>query len=309
MVHSTLADAIPDRLPSFGTFDHIIVKATIDGRTYWLDGTRTGDRLADIGDTPPFRYALPLDPAGAELESIPLLPMSRPIENISIAIDASAGINFPAPYDITVVLRGPAVDQLSTIRNSVSAEQYEELLQSFIMRYTGDRATVTKSQAVLDEEAGTASITGSGLATMSWSFADNRRRYSIDNYIGNTKVLRNRTKTEWKAIPYAMNYPGYYVRKFEMTLPASGEGFEFQGLADISDTIAGYEQARQTTIEDGKLVVSEYWRTARWEVPADEVKAERAKLLKVQSPKLRILTPKDYPPAWLETRQARKTDR
>ncbi|SIN93093.1 Tetratricopeptide (TPR) repeat [Parasphingorhabdus marina DSM 22363] len=308
LVHSTLADAIPDRLPSFGTFDHIIVKASIDGRTYWLDGTKTGDRLADIGDTPPFRYALPLDLAGAELESIPLLPMSRPIENISIAIDASAGINFPAPYDISIVLRGPAVDQLSTIKNTVSVEQYEELLQSFIMRYTGDQASVTRSEAVLDGEAGTASITGSGLATMSWSFADNRRRYSVDNYIGNTKLLRNRTKTEWKEIPYAMSYPGYYVRNFEMILPAAGKGFEFQGLAEVSDVIAGYEQARKTSLDDGKVTVSEYWRTARWEVPADEVKAERAKLLKFQSPKLRILTPEDYPPAWLETRQAAESN-
>ncbi len=304
LVHSTLADAISERLPSFAAFDHIIVRATIDGHIYWLDGTRSGDRLADLADTPPFRYALPLETTGSDLETIPLLPMGRPIEQISISIDASAGIGFPAPYTATIVGRGTKVAQMKTVKNSISASQYEELLDSFIMQYTGERSSITDREALFDEKSGTVSITGRGLMTMTWSNAQNQRAYSIGNFLENTEVLSNRTKAEWKDIPYAMSYPGYYVRKFQIALPDGGQGFELEGQTDVDGTIAGYEQQRKAAIADGKVSVDEYWRTAMWEVPADQVTAERAKLMKFQTPKLRVKVPADYPPTWLETKRA-----
>ncbi len=42
-------DGLDERLPSLGAFNHVIVRATIGGKVYWLDGTRTGDRS---GSTP-----------------------------------------------------------------------------------------------------------------------------------------------------------------------------------------------------------------------------------------------------------------
>ena len=51
VVHSALGDVIPERLPSAGAFDHVIVRAEIGGESLWLDGTRSGARLADIADT------------------------------------------------------------------------------------------------------------------------------------------------------------------------------------------------------------------------------------------------------------------
>ena len=304
MVHTTLADALSERLPTLAAFDHIIARATIDGRVYWLDGTRSGDRLADLADTPAFRYALPLETGGADLETIELMPMQRPLAQITLSIDASAGIGFPAPYALTIVSRGPVVEQMSAVKNSVSSTEYEELLDGFITQYAGDKASITDREALFDEASGTVSVTGRGLMTSSWANEHNRRTYSIDNYLDNTEVLSNRTKAEWQAIPYAMHYPGYYVRKLQIVLPNEGEGFELVGQADVAGTIAGYEQLRKSEIVEGKLSVNEFWRTAMWELPADMVTAERAKLMKIQSEKLRVKAPELYPPAWLETKTA-----
>ena len=47
VVNSRMGDGLDERLPQVGAFDHVIVRARIGGTSYWLDGTRTGDRALD----------------------------------------------------------------------------------------------------------------------------------------------------------------------------------------------------------------------------------------------------------------------
>jgi len=50
-------DGIDERLPSPAPFDHVVVRATIGGTRYWLDGTRTGEgRLLTDADVA-FRWS------------------------------------------------------------------------------------------------------------------------------------------------------------------------------------------------------------------------------------------------------------
>ncbi len=65
LANTRLGDLLPVRVPIPAAFNHVLVRATIDGETLWLDGTAGGTRLADLRDTPPFRYVLPVREAGA----------------------------------------------------------------------------------------------------------------------------------------------------------------------------------------------------------------------------------------------------
>ena len=78
-VHSAMGDLVPQRLPSAGAFDHVIVRATVNGETLWLDGTSAGTRLADLGDTPAFRNVLPLRAGGAGLMPLVMHAAARPM--------------------------------------------------------------------------------------------------------------------------------------------------------------------------------------------------------------------------------------
>jgi hypothetical protein len=60
------------RLPNVTGFDHVLVRAEIAGRTYWLDPTREGDGDIAALPVPRFRWALPVR-AGAGLE--PMVPI------------------------------------------------------------------------------------------------------------------------------------------------------------------------------------------------------------------------------------------
>ena len=59
-VNTGLGDAVADRLPMVGVFNHVLVRARISGKTYWLDGTRSGDATLDKIPMPDFGWGLPL---------------------------------------------------------------------------------------------------------------------------------------------------------------------------------------------------------------------------------------------------------
>ena len=64
--------ALDRRLPNVTGFDHVLVRADIAGRTYWLDPTREGDGDLATLSPPQFGWALPVR-AGAGLEA--MVPM------------------------------------------------------------------------------------------------------------------------------------------------------------------------------------------------------------------------------------------
>src|SRR5205085_3905523 len=105
LVSSLLGDGLDQRLPMISVFDHVLVRAVIGGKTYWLDGTRTGDTSLDRLATPDFRWGLPIAKGATLVRMLPA-PLQTPSEDTTIRIDATAGIRAPAPTTIETVVRG-----------------------------------------------------------------------------------------------------------------------------------------------------------------------------------------------------------
>src|SRR3546814_6294885 len=100
-------DGLDERLPNPGMFDHVLVRARIDGKTYWLDGTLPP--VAGPGATPAiaYRWILPLTEAGGALEKIEWRMASKPNEITLYEIDARAGFDKPAKVTNVMIVRGP----------------------------------------------------------------------------------------------------------------------------------------------------------------------------------------------------------
>ncbi|SMQ60539.1 Transglutaminase-like superfamily protein [Altererythrobacter xiamenensis] len=99
-------DGLDSRLPSPGMFDHVVVRAKIDGDTYWLDGTLPDVVEARTSPFMPYRWALPLSPEGAELTRLSAPLIGLPREMGLMEIDARAGFDQPARMVQTTVRRG-----------------------------------------------------------------------------------------------------------------------------------------------------------------------------------------------------------
>lgn len=177
-VNTQMLDAAGNRVPSFAAFDHVIVRADIDGRTAWLDGTRTGDRLADLYDAPAFRVALPARTSGGELLPVQLVPLARPLQDIVLDYDMTAGLAFPALFTLAMTLRDDAALQMRSLLSSMSVEQTHELLDVRVLGAVPDSA-ITERSWRYDEAAGALTIEAKGLKTLSWTGEGGERAYDL----------------------------------------------------------------------------------------------------------------------------------
>ena len=95
LVSTVGGDGLDEWLPAMGFFDHVMIRARIGGKTYWMDGTRPGDRSLDELEIPPYRWALPVQDHGATLEKL-AQPPAVTADTLSIRLDAPYAVDYPA---------------------------------------------------------------------------------------------------------------------------------------------------------------------------------------------------------------------
>lgn len=128
--NSVPTDGLDTKLPNPGHFDHIIVRAKIGGKDYFLDGTLPA--VIDGRSDPflPYQWVLPLTEAGSGLERLPDRVFDLPQEMGLIEIDARAGFDAPARRVSTTMARGIAGLQQYLQSSGVPANQLEAALRS-----------------------------------------------------------------------------------------------------------------------------------------------------------------------------------
>lgn len=99
-------DGLDQRLPLPQLFDHVLVRAHIDGAAYWLDGTLPP--VVPPGSKPafPLKWVLPLTLRGGSIENLGWRPATTPDEITLYEIDARAGFDKPARIASTNIVRG-----------------------------------------------------------------------------------------------------------------------------------------------------------------------------------------------------------
>jgi len=121
-------DGLDQRLPLVDVFDHVLVRATIDGSVYWLDGTLPPVAHASLTPALPFKWFLPLTPTGSPLENVPWQPAKTPDELTLYEIDARAGFDKPAKITVTQITRGLKGLQQEVAFSALSAGQLRQLM-------------------------------------------------------------------------------------------------------------------------------------------------------------------------------------
>lgn len=125
-------------LPMVSAFDHVIVKARINGETYLMDGARIGDRSLTPDVPLVYEYVLPIVER-ARLEQIPLRLPPRPTGAMHVEIDFSDGIYSPARVTLTDIDRGDSATEMQTGVAQVSAADldrfYDERWNTLLKDY------------------------------------------------------------------------------------------------------------------------------------------------------------------------------
>jgi transglutaminase-like putative cysteine protease len=104
--NSDADDGFDARLPNPGLFDHVLVRARIDGAEYWLDGTLPSVAEPRAEPVIPYRWVLPLTDNGASLQPLKWHAATEPSEVTLFEIDARGGFDVAARITNTTIVRG-----------------------------------------------------------------------------------------------------------------------------------------------------------------------------------------------------------
>ncbi|EGY01669.1 hypothetical protein AZA_56144 [Nitrospirillum viridazoti Y2] len=289
LVNTVDGDGMDARLPALQHFNHVLVRATVDGKDYWLDGTRMGDRTLDRLPIPSFHWGLPLAEKGAMLIPIMPGPLDRPSVTTMVRIDASAGIRPPAPIHVESVFTGIAATGLKQqLANLMPADLQRGLKEYWRKQY--DFVDVASVSATYDDAAETETLTMDGMARMDWEY----NRYEIDGVGMGYKADLKRIPGPHDDAPYAVAFPTYTRNVETILLPHDGKGFRISDGANIDRTIGATQYRRQTFLTGGTFTVEATRRSLASEFPAKDAPAVQQALRDLNTNTVYVYMPRDY---------------
>ena len=296
LVSSSLGDSLAERLPMARIFDHVIVRARLGGKDYYLDGTRTGDRVLEDLASSPFRNGLPLRSAGAELEKMPWLAPSAPISEAEIRYDASQGFNRAVPVSGRVILRGDLAQLWRLGLAQAGEAEIKVPLEDLVPILANDDFEITAIEQ--DAEANKFSFSFAGTTKMGWYSAPSSRavRFQFDDAPIKWEPKFKREPGPFSAAPFALIFPVHEVVREIVLLPRGGAGFNLEAPA-IEETVAGTYIRRTVTLDGAKAVATSTFRRLQPEVEAAEGAAALAALKSIGARHAYIRSPENYAPS------------
>ena len=273
MVSTTGGDGMDGRLPMLASFDHVLVRAVIAGRVYWLDGTRQGDRHLEQIQTPNFRWGLPVQAAGAVLTRLEPPPLDHPEFSSILHIDARSGLDKPAPAHAENVYVGDAGFALNQTMALLNPADRERSLKNF---WRNERNWIEPEtvNAIWDADRGRLVLTMDGKATVDWRRDGGARFFDMDDSSLGWTDSSKREGSLYQDAPYVVSYPLFRTRRVEVDLPGGGAGFGLAGGSNIDKTVAGIAFKRVSSLAGGKVVMEASERSMEQEFPADHAEAD-----------------------------------
>lgn len=289
LVHSAIGDALPQLLPLVAYFNHVIVRAHVDGRTYWLDGARTGDVRLDLVPVTNYRWGLPVV-SGAKLVSIVPAPLSAPDTRTAIDIDASAGVFAPAPFKIEQTFRGDAARVLHARYSAHSPAQAERAMREYWgSRY--DYVEVKSVDSAFNKSQSELRWSMAGEAILDWD--DNSWLYVPGSTIAYEPNF-DRAEGPYREAPIAISYPDWEETHLAIRLPDGFAAGQQKMPQSISETLAGVEYARDVQLDGSALTVRTSEKALVAEVPYKDAIAAKSRLKALNDEDVYLRVPSSY---------------
>ncbi len=291
LVSTRFGDGLDSRLPMVGVFDHVLVRAKVAGRTYWMDGTRTGDTSLDRLAVPAFGWGLPLLPEGGELVRMMPEPLRTPSVALDIRIDATAGVSIPAPTKVETILRGDDAVVTNLGLASLAADARDRALRDY-WKAQLSFVDINSTSATFDKGKGELRLTMTGLAKMDWR----RDQYETDRTRVGYHADFSRDPGPDRDAPFAVPYP-YFSKTVEtIMLPPGIPAPKDDGAAFVNETVAGVEYRRTAAMTDNVFTIEKTERSIAPEFPAKDAPVAQARLRELASTAIALRLPPGYRP-------------
>nr|WP_298895812.1 DUF3857 domain-containing protein [uncultured Altererythrobacter sp.] len=291
LVDSDMGDAVSISLPVPAAFDHMIVRARIDGVDYWMDGTSSGARLDSMYEVPDFGYALPLTDAGSGLVKLEQRWPKVADRSYEITYDMRGGVDLPSFFEVEMVSRGAAGAQLRGVAVETNARELLSHANSYFNRLVG--GVVYDAEYSYDDDSGIGIATIKGITFEDFELERNIATLTAHGATTGWSFNPDRARSAWRDIPYQVGGPYTAERKVTYLLPDEGEGAELKGVADVDTMAAGTKFFRQSKLSGETYTINDRTSYIPAEIAATDIRAEKTAMRRLTSgdPKIRITDP------------------
>jgi hypothetical protein len=220
LVDTKRRQAVADLLPTPAAFNHVILKAQVDGQDYWLDPTlppQKGriERVAQAN----YGQALVLDGSATGLTAMPMAEASRYRRRIATHMNVSKGYEHPAPLVIQSVYEGRAADRMrQTLRNDNLADLQRDYLNYYLRYYPGLR--IEKPISFTDDELENRLVTQEYYEIPPFFTAtSDGAGPSIDLRVPDMLFVLDQPEDRVRTAPYAVQHPEEVEVSLSVQLP------------------------------------------------------------------------------------------
>lgn len=278
LVNSSGADdGFDQRLPTPALFDHVMVRARVDGNVYWLDGTLPPVALPSDRPVYPVSWVLPLTTRGNGLEKLAQQTRTTPDEIHLIEIDARAGFDKPARIVSTDIVRGIKGLQQQVQFSSATAEQ---LLAAFRQAALGAFfQAIEDVQWHYDQQARASILTITGTGTIDWDDdGDGARSYALPGGGFNPPERRIRERDQSQTAPF-YSKPEYTCDVTTVRLPSSTQARQWSSKASFDQRMFGRNYHRAWELRDGSIRMVRGSRVEQPEIDAATAQRDNARIV------------------------------
>jgi tetratricopeptide (TPR) repeat protein len=287
LVHHSLGDILPDRLPMISYFDHVIVRAHIDGKDYWLDATRTGDSDLDGIPVPDFEWGLPLA-ANSKLVAITPRTLAEPTADTAIEIDATAGAYAPAGFKAEDTVRGDDATAINATYSQLSAAQLDAVMKQY-WRNKFDYVDIKSVAWTFDPGQHVVRLSVVGSATLDWDGG-----FYVPSSSIAFKPDFERADGPFRDAPFALSYPAWQTAHVTVRLPKAFAGKQRKLPQAVNEVQAGTQYQRTIKIDESTVTVETSERTLQREVAYKDAIAATPRLKALYGDDVYLRVPADY---------------
>ncbi len=279
LVNTRVRRGIEQWQPSPGAFNHVLVRARLNGNDYWIDPTRTPQQ----GDLPhivqaDFGAALVVDERSDALVGMAGERTRANQRDIRTVIDSREGLDKPAQYTVTTVARGAAADSLRTTLAAKSRDDLQRMYVNFYARYYPGVEVAAPIEVVDDATANQLTMTEHYRLKSFWERSDKNKRLEASIDVPDLLDLMQRPSGQVRDSPLSLPHPIDVSNVTEVLLPGKWKGED--RTMRVEDP--AFEFERNETWKGSTVVLRDHFRSRLAYIAANDVGRYSANLTKAR---------------------------